>query len=150
MLRFIPIATYYLHVPKREVETTEVKTEVVEKTETEQIVVCDSCGIESDSDSIPISNVDPNRSSSRNIYEFQNDVFDGKLYFCESCLTDENENIIPINNRLSKKVEGMSDNQKRIFFSFSFYDRCLFVICWVRWCRILDSSHIFCSSNGVV
>jgi len=116
MLSFISIANHYPHVPKREFETTEVKSEVVERTTTEEIVVCDSCGMESDSDSIPISDVDPNRSSSRNIYEFQNDVFDGNLYFCENCLTDGNENIIPIKNRVSKKVEGMSEEREGVFF----------------------------------
>jgi len=121
MLSFISIANHYPHVPKREFETTEVKSEVVERTTTEEIVVCDSCGMESDSDSIPISDVDPNRSSSRNIYEFQNDVFDGNLYFCENCLTDENENIIPIKNRVSKKIEGMSDRRKGNFVALHFF-----------------------------
>ena len=62
-------------MPVEEIETTET----IQKTTTEKIVVCDSCGLNSDYDE-------------SNVYRFDNEEISEELYFCEECLNNDNTN----------------------------------------------------------
>lgn len=69
-------------MPVEEIETTET----VEKTTTEKIIICDSCGMSDDSEDIQI-------------HTFSARGFNENLYFCEKCLDDTNIN--PITTKFS-------------------------------------------------
>ena len=62
-------------MPVEEIETTET----IQKTTTEKIVICDSCGLNSDYDE-------------SNVYRFDNEEISEELYFCEECLNNDNTN----------------------------------------------------------
>jgi len=62
-------------VPVEEIETTET----IQKKTTEKIVICDSCGLNSDYDE-------------SNVYRFDNEEISEELYFCEECLNNDNTN----------------------------------------------------------
>jgi hypothetical protein len=77
-------------VPVEEVETTET----VQKTTTEKITVCDSCGLNDDSGSIQI-------------HSFSAQRFNEKLYFCDECLDSSDLNPI------TEKFSSFFSQQKR-------------------------------------
>jgi len=62
-------------VPVEEVEKTETKA--VEETTTEEIIICDSCGMNDDSES--------------NLFKFSSRGIENNLYFCKDCLEKENK-----------------------------------------------------------
>ena len=62
-------------MPVEEIETTET----IQKKTTEKIVICDSCGLNSDYDE-------------SNVYRFDNEEISEELYFCEECLNNDNTN----------------------------------------------------------
>jgi len=74
-------------VPVEEIETTET----VEKTKSERVLVCDSCGLDSS-------------SSGSDVYRFTNTNIKRNLYFCEDCFV-ENGNASSIKN-----IEGIIPN----------------------------------------
>lgn len=59
-------------MPVEEIETTET----VEKTNTEKVFICDSCGLDSN-------------SSGSEIYRFTNTHLKRNLYFCENCFKED-------------------------------------------------------------
>ena len=69
-------------MPVEEIETTET----IQKTTTEKIVICDSCGLNSDYDE-------------SNVYRFDNEEISKELYFCEECLNSDN--IDPLTDGIS-------------------------------------------------
>ena len=68
-------------MPVEEIE----KTETVEKKTTEKFVICDSCGVNTDSED--------------EIYTFDGKTIDQKLYFCRDCLDQKNTE--PMTDRMS-------------------------------------------------
>ena len=72
-------------MPKEEIETTET----IEKTRTEEVIICDSCGVNSSSDDIYI-------------YKFLNSEV-GELYFCDDCLDDKDTK--PMTERITTAIK---------------------------------------------
>lgn len=69
-------------MPKETVETT--TTRLVEKTEKEDIIICDGCGMD---------------ESDREIDKFQSEKYDPNLYFCNECLLKDAKD--PINSHIT-------------------------------------------------
>jgi len=82
-----------LLVPVEEIETTET----VEKTKSEKVFICDSCGLDSD-------------SSGSEIYRFTNTNLKRNLYFCESCFK-EDADATSIKN-IGKIIPDIKENSK--------------------------------------
>jgi hypothetical protein len=82
-------------MPVEEIETTET----VERTTTEEITICDSCGINNDSGNV-------------NVYTFRgrSGKFDDNLYFCGECL--DNENLSPMADRITTPYSQMVQQPK--------------------------------------
>lgn len=77
-------------MPVEEVETTET----IEKKTTEEVTICDACGVNNDSDS--------------RIYTFLGQTLNQNLYFCAECL--ENGNTDPMTDRISTTyIDGNED-----------------------------------------
>lgn len=68
-------------------EVTE--TEVVEKTTTEEIIICDGCAINTNSEDI-------------NVHSFYSKELGEDLFFCEECLDLEKKN--PISERINNRI----------------------------------------------
>ena len=85
-------------VPKREIETTEIKTEVIEEKDVEEVLICDSCGVN-------------HSSNDASIYTYHPEHEGESLYFCEHCLY-EDEKTVPITKRVRKSAQELDINAK--------------------------------------
>lgn len=88
------------NVPVEEIETTET----VQKTTTEQITICDSCGLNDDSEDIQL-------------HTFSAQKLSEDLYFCEKCL--DNTSINPISNKFSTFFSNREKEQTYIHAGFA-------------------------------